>query len=349
MKKQLLSLSALLAAGLMVASGPAVAHAKKASKPKITLGGYMNQGLVLRESVDAGGASTGGIAQFGDSEVYFSFSNQLDNGIKIVGQWQLEGAARSDGTLDGGAVMDESWFALRGSFGEVRLGEDDAAGQLMTTGYIGSWATQVGMNLCFDRAELIPAPAGFAGGGPNFCARADLSHSDQPTITYITPRFSGFQVGASYARTLATSTTDAAVNLTTGTAYEEFRVIAANFDRKFGDVRIGIAGTYLEQKPPATAAGQLAGGLPDADGWLLAGLVESGPFRFAAGYYETNDMRAGGNSTVSLTTSDSGHAYYIGVRYVMGANSFGLAYFHSETEATITATTIATRSGIPIS
>ncbi len=333
MKKQLLSVSAVLAAGLMAATGPAFAQAKKASKPTISIGGYMNQGLRITESGDADGRDTGGIAEFGDSEIYFKGSATLDNGIKIAVRWELEGAAVS-GT-DGG-VIDESWLTISGSFGQLRLGEDDNVGQLMTTGYVGSWATSVGMNLCFDRDELVADPAGFNKNAGNFCVRADLSHSDAPTVSYITPRFSGFQVGASYARTTSGLATDAEFDQKTATAYEEFWAIAANFDRKFDNVRIGVAGTYLEQKSPGNGGGVT--GIPNtADGYLIAALVESGPFKIAAGYYELNDLRAQspGAGVINAAVSSSGSAYDIGARYVMGANSFGVAYQHNENEGTI--------------
>ena len=134
MNKQLLSFTALVAVGLLGAAGTAVAQ-KKASKPTISIGGYTAQGVRFVDEADAtGGTNTGGFGSFADSEVFFNIKGQLDNGIKIGGRWELEGSGQSnDGT------MDEHSIYFRGSFGELRLGEDDGAAQLMVTGYMGSW------------------------------------------------------------------------------------------------------------------------------------------------------------------------------------------------------------------
>ena len=93
MNKQLLTATALVAVGLLGASGAAVAQKKmKASKPTISVGGYYNAGVRFTDNADSvGGRNTGGFSSFTDSEIHFKIKGMLDNGIKIGGGWELEG------------------------------------------------------------------------------------------------------------------------------------------------------------------------------------------------------------------------------------------------------------------
>jgi outer membrane protein OmpU len=229
MKKQLLSVSALVAVGMLLA--PVTVHAakKKTPSPTITLGGYTVQGIRHGDSIDgniSGAVDTGGFAQFGDSEIYFNLKAQLDNGIKISGTWQLEGDGNSvDGT------MDEHHFTLSGSFGSIKLGQGDNVGQMMTTGVIGSFATQVGLTMSFDRAELVQAPTGYSGIGN---VQLDQANTDAPKISYRTPRVGGLQLGVSWGRDITGPNGDAAQNQTANAGVEDMRVVAANFTQKNG-------------------------------------------------------------------------------------------------------------------
>ncbi len=314
MNKQLLTATALVAVGLLGASGAAVAQKKmKASKPTISVGGYYNAGVRFTDNADSvGGRNTGGFSSFTDSEIHFKIKGMLDNGIKIGGGWELEGDNRD------APVTDEARVWFRGAFGEVRLGSDDGAAQLMVLGYQGSWATQNGLNLNFDVDELIPDPAGYNKRATG--ARLDLSDSDNEKITYITPRFGGFQVGGSYARDVGRSGVDndaeKAQPLGAGNA-EDWISVAANFDKKFGSFRLGVAAGYVQEK---------SNNGRNPTEWGGGVLVESGPVRVSAGFKTVEDYIAG-------TTSHEGEHFDVGVRYTMGAHKIGLAYYTSSTDA----------------
>ena len=62
-----------------------------------------------------------GIDSKQDVEIWFLPSITLDNGIKIGANIQLEGNT-------GGDQIDESFLFIKGSFGEVLLGPENAAG-----------------------------------------------------------------------------------------------------------------------------------------------------------------------------------------------------------------------------
>ena len=304
----------------------------KASKPTISLGGYTTQGLRFVDNADAvGGRDTGGLGVFRDSEIFFNIKGQLDNGIKIGGRWELEGASED-------ATIDEHEVYLRGSFGELRLGSDDGAAQLMVLGYQGSWATQVGLNLNFDIDELVPDPSGFNKRTTG--VRLDLSDSDNNKVTYISPRFGGFQIGASYARDVGfgsgTATPaarqlngDAEIAQPTGLSLasgENWYSIAANFDRKFGNFRIGVAVGYV-QEDTSLGSGNESRDPQEYGGGIL---LETGPFKISAGYKKTEDFRQAGG-----TVSNDGDHFDIGARYSFGAHQIGVAYYTDSTEATV--------------
>ena len=327
MNKQLLSFVALVAVGLLGASGTAVAQKKmKASKPTISLGGYGEFGLEFIDNGDAIGLNTGGLASFYNAEVYFNIAGQLDNGIKFGGRWQLEtnnlGAGETGSGQDPGETFDETYITISGSFGQLRLGGADNSAMSMVTGYQGSWATSVAHNLAFERAEIVPNPrGGYSNRGPGFGVREDLGDADDPKITYFSPRFGGFQIGGSFAKDVGRHDPDSPINQHPGRT-ENLFTVSANFDRKFDGFRLGIAGGYLQDEPGVTATEKTPGIRKAYVGGLL---VESGPFKAAFGVNINEDPNLGLNNT-------DGAGYDVGVRYTMGSHGFGLAYFWAEVE-----------------
>ena len=154
MKKHLLTSTALVAAGLMAVSAPAIAGSKS-----LVLKGDTRQLIGVGENDDAfdaqlnGATATNagqrvGFDQQTDGEIHFVGSVTLDNGIKIKTNVQLE--ANSAAVDSGNDDIDEHWMRISGSFGEIRLGTMDDAAMAMTTGYLGTWGTAAGILPAFD-------------------------------------------------------------------------------------------------------------------------------------------------------------------------------------------------------
>ncbi|MFT5488277.1 MAG: outer membrane protein OmpU, partial [Alphaproteobacteria bacterium] len=255
MKKQLLTTTALVAAGVFTITGAALAQ-----KPTLSLGGSTEQIFGVGENdnaFDALNGQTSGFDQHSDTEIHFNGAVTLDNGIKIRTRVELEGNSAQDqtagansnvvngapGTIAGGAgggsvdFIDENWMRISGSFGEVRLGSGDAAAQAMTTGYLGTWATSVGQNLAFDTTDWINANSG-AGTAitASTVGRVDLS-SDAEHISYFTPRFAGFQAGLSYIPSDSEDVNNQRALNTAGD--RDGWSMGLNFDRKFSGVGVG--------------------------------------------------------------------------------------------------------------
>lgn len=326
MKKQLLTTTALVAAGVFTISGAALAQ-----KPSLSLGGSTEQIFGVGANDDAFDAVNGqrtGFDQQTDGEVHFNGAVTLDNGIKIRTRVELEGLSPQDdtagaesnitngapgGTGDGDSI-DEHWMRISGSFGEVRLGSGDAAAQAMTTGYLGTWATNVGQNLAFDTTDWIQNTQTVSA-----VARVDLS-SDAEHVSYFTPRFAGFQAGLSYI-----PSDNEEVNnqrALAGAGDSDGWSMGVNFDRKFGGIGVGVALGYATERETTSAAS-------DRDVWGLAGRVDFSGFRVAASWVDREEQNIAG---VTTGGGQGQETFEVGGRYIFGPNAVSVAYLTAETD-----------------
>jgi hypothetical protein len=188
MKKVLLGTSALALAG-------AFASPAASAEWNMRVGGYMEQYVAYADSDANFAGDFDGIDSKQDAEIWFLPSITLDNGIKFGANVQLEALTNSD-------QIDEAFMFIKGSFGEVLLGSENSAGYKMT--YAAPDVTFINVN-SGSTASFIPWSGGGAGSdlfrgtlGSTYLENA--RNNDAQRFTYFTPRFSGLQVGASYAR-----------------------------------------------------------------------------------------------------------------------------------------------------
>ena len=320
MKKQLLTTTALVAAGVLAVSGSAIAQ-----KPSLTLGGSTEQIFGVGQNDDAFDAASGqriGFDQHSDTEVHFNGSVTLDNGIKIRTRVELEGNSNVVGGSSNGANgaaaagnmddIDENWMRISGSFGEVRLGSGDAAAQAMTTGYLGTWAAGVGQNFAFDTADWVSNPGTVS---VSTVGRVDAS-SDAEHVSYFTPRFAGFQAGISYIPS-AREDVNNQRELTAGADNDGWS-LGLNFDRKFGGIGVGIAAGYA-------TANESTANLDDPEIWGIAGRVDFSGFRVALSWVESEDQ-----GTALNTAANGQETFEAGIRYIFGPNAVSAQYQNAE-------------------
>jgi outer membrane protein OmpU len=331
MKKQLLTTTALVAAGVLVVSGPALA-----GKPKLTIGGAVSQIVGVGSNADAYDAANGsrvGFDTHSDGEIHFNGSVTLDNGIKIRTRVELESnstdevAGRNSNVINGppggtqsGDYIDEHWMRISGSFGEVRLGSHDPAAQAMTTGYLATWNTNVGLNLAFDTSDWVSNPASV---GASTVGRIDVT-SDAESISYFTPRFSGFQVGVSWTPS-AREDVNNQRELEAG-ADTEARTIGVNYSMKMGGVGVAVAAGYAtaEESTANRSNPEIMGGGVRID---FSGI------RLSASYVDKNDQTSNG-----VTAAAGQKTFEVGAKYTMGPNAMSIAHLSAETQATSQAT-----------
>lgn len=309
MKKQLLTSTALVAAGVLAFTGPALAQ----GKPTLTVGGGTEQLFGVGENDDAFDAANGartGFDQISDTEVHFNGSVTLDNGIKIRTRVELEGNQSGD-------QIDENWMRISGSFGEVRMGSGDGAGQAMTTGYLGTWSTGVGQLLAFDTGDWVTNPGTVS---VSTVGRVDLT-SDGEHIGYYTPRFSGFQAGVSFHP--STNEDNSGRELDTAGDNDGWS-FGLNYVGKFSGVGIGVAAGYNTMKESTV-------GQTDPEVWGVAGRVDFGAFRVSASWVDRDSQET---IATGVTATTGQETFEAGARYTFGPNAVSIGWLSGESTAT---------------
>jgi predicted porin len=282
MKKNLLATTAMVAVGALAAQG-----AMAEDPIKLSVGGYSERWVGAAANDLGGGNDVNDLDIQEDSEIHFKGSTTLDNGLTFGVNVQLEGQVQGD-------LIDESYIFVRGDFGEVMLGDENGAAYAMSYG-------PVSMGTGLESGDL----ANWSAGGASFelhttagnFARRD---NDSTKIRYISPRFSGFQIGASYAPE-ATQDDDGFPSEASNIGNEEGVIaVAANYDQKFGDTRVRVSGAYQHISD--------ANGTSVNDGYAagVGARIGFGAFTVSAAYNYQNERN---NAVDSRSTYGASVAY----------------------------------------
>ncbi len=309
MKKTLYSTTVLAAAGLLtLGASDAFAQAAAPAAPeklKLTLGGFMNQYIGYVDQDGAGqAAQLKHFDQKSDTEIYFTGSVKLDNGITASVVVQLEA---DTGTTE---TFDESYLRLDTDLGQFRLGQSDAASLALSVE-----GPYVGINFYNgDQATWIVGPTGNNAG----IGGTTIGGGDDNRVYYITPAFFGFRAGASYA---ASSTE----NLQTQPLVTETDItdIALQWTGKVGDFGIRAStGYYWTEGSTSTSSGSNRN-------FRLGGDVTFADFTLGAGWKRQTGKQgdAAGGDVLSWNA---------GLVYKPGPWSVGLTYAQADAEATRT-------------
>jgi predicted porin len=309
MKKVLYGSTALVAAGTLAAT-PAAAE----EGVSLGLGGYWNSFFYFGDysEDDNDPRDLGNTGIFNDGEVHFKGKTTLDNGITFGVQVELEGFTSGD-------QIDENYAYIEGSFGRLVIGGENTAAYMMQYGapFVGTpinsgWIT-----------SFIPPPQTTGGTlavttgfrTPALSTYVDLANDDH-ALNYFSPRFSGFQVGASYvpAATVNGEGKNFPVQADENTEFTDLISVGANFVESFGNFDVAVAAGYR------MAQSDIAG--------------QDDPSQISAGL---NVGFAGFTVGASMAIEDSdrsteGTGFDVGATYSTGPWSVGLTYFHSEVE-----------------
>ncbi len=333
MKKHLFATTALATAVAFVVSADAAAQG---TKPSLTVNGAVEYAVGV---MNGGGANDTadndrtGVDVKSDNEIHFNAGAALDNGIRIAARVELEGLSAAFG--EGDDQIDEAWIRASGGFGQIRLGTTDPVSRRMTFGYLGSASTAVGHNdLLFDAPVWVDQ-----SGGPSLTQLADFA-SDAESVSYYTPRFSGFQLGVSYAPDTSeddNATWDRSGNQSRGSTagggpatFVDIVGLGANYEGKLGDFGIGAAIGYntAERSDAAEEAIDRDQATGDAESpeAVNAGLfVDMRNVRIGVGYMDADSGDG--------TSEGSADGFDAGIRYTFGANKAMLAYAAVEDDA----------------
>lgn len=300
MRKEFLSSTALVSSVVMF-SGVAGA----AEPPEWKLSGRFDiQGYYadqdLNGTVTIGGVP--GIAQdhgyyFGidEAELRLDVKGSMDNGLKYSVKVEV------NSNTDDDKAADELVAQFSGDWGILQIGDEDGAEDRMNYGGENVMGGPGGFN--GDHGDWY-VNVGEASASPKI--KGDTS--DATKVTYYTPRFSGVQLGASL-----TPTPNDGSNKPLDGAWEDHYGIGANYDKKFGDLRLRLSAVYsaatsndpLEEDVSAYSVGSMAnfgsfsigvnytdngdssvplGSGDESSYWNVAGGFKTGPFYLSIGY-----------------------------------------------------------------
>lgn len=205
----------------VVALSSAQVSVAQAAEWDLDWGGFFNTHLAFSSEDGGANSDNDGFDVLTNAEIIFTPSITLDNGLTFGARVEFEADPLTTNNTD------EAWAYVKGSFGEIRAGAEDSPFGAMMTGapsYIAgvTSGTLTGTYL----------PSGYGAFG-----HSNQISGDAQKIIYYTPRFSGFQVGVSYAR--AANKNDRGWE-----ARDDIFSIGANYDTSFGSTSITLAGTF---------------------------------------------------------------------------------------------------------
>jgi hypothetical protein len=180
MKKSVLLGSGALF-GVALASGPAAA----AEPIRLVVGGFFKTAyMVVFDDDDEFelGNETNTDGFFSDSEIHFTGSTVLDNGLEVGARIELEGETADD-------QIDEAWIWFSGGFGEVRIGSEDEAlanACIVPPGGTGNFSAFSPNQWGANAGLLVTFPFGGLFSSNSVCTGVDRS-GDAQKIVYISP------------------------------------------------------------------------------------------------------------------------------------------------------------------
>lgn len=348
----------LLGTTALLAGAVAMPDYVSAEEPlRLQVRGYKNEFFAVGDvDSDVTGVDFGNTSEFSDGEVHFRGDTTLDNGLTIGVQIELEaiGATSDD--------IDEAYTTIDGDFGRLVIGSENLAS------YTAFWATtapSVGIPINSGWiTAFVPQPSGSTLGfrSPGLTTNATLTN-DTFQISYLSPRFGGFQFVAGYAPTDAVSG-----DPKNGVTDEEDEIhnifgVGLNFSQSFNSLDFGAAVGYErgEQSNQSDDAGgddpQIikAGVSLGFAGFTIAGSYASefdGRSRTATGEGEAIVVSNVGNTGLIFqdlnndgeidfspgtvtTTSSEGQSWDAGISYATGPWGISATYFHGEEEGSV--------------
>ncbi len=291
MKKVLLAGTALVGAALFAA--PASAELK------LDLGGHF-KGYGVYVDEDAEVADQRDFEFRKDTEIHFTGETTLDNGLTV--------GVHVEQQVENDNLNNESYAYFSGGWGRVNFGNEDGAAYLLQVAapsadsnidglrtYIRGY--QSAIELDYDHAQF--------GNGP--------SGTGADRLTYLSPKFNGFQAGVSYAPESGTNNGIAAMGA--GGA-EDLWEIAARWDGEFSGFGISVGAGYSTSDNDA--------GVAEPEGWNIGANVAWNQFSFGAAYLDEQDVVG---LDVDTTT------WVVGAAWDNGPYHVGASYLAREDDA----------------
>ncbi len=359
MKKLLLVSTAI--AGVAMMSSPASAALK------MDLGGYFEgYGVYADNHNPAGDPSTRNFDFRRDNEIFVNGESTLDNGLTIGAHTQLNIANTSPGTTTftgtgtiatNGAtanisdiaaglsastngtntqLVDETYLYASGGWGRVNYGEEDGAAYLLQVAAPSADSNVDGMRVYVQGLNTGNWDANLAGLVLSY-QQADFRQTDR--LTYLTPKFNGFQAGVSYApqpgtAVVGTSLLGGASSAADGSmpqddlghAFKNPWEAAARWDGEFQGVALSLGGGYSDAQAQNTAvAASPVGsiGSKSLQTYNFGANVAISGFSLGGAYKHSNN-----GISETAGENDKTKTWVVGGGYDNGPYHAGVSYLH---------------------
>lgn len=325
MKNVLLAGTALVATALI--ASPAQAELK------LDLGGHFSgYGVYVDQDNDTGFDDT---AFRKNTEIHFTGETTLDNGLTVGVHVEQE--------IENNQDDNESYAYFSGGWGRVNFGNEDGAAYLLQVAAPSADSNVDGLRTTIN-ATKTPGNAALAdnlGAGIALAAAApgsmalDYQHADfgnapsdsgknapAARFTYLTPKFSGFQAGVSYAPR-AERPTGIANLAQPVTGYENLWELAARWDGEFEGVGMSFGAGYSNASGYGTA---LPAAQPDdLTTWNVGANLSWNQFSFGGAYLDSDN--GNDNKTWVVGAAWDNGPWHVGLSYLdTTADNGGLTY-----------------------
>jgi outer membrane protein OmpU len=250
-----------------------------------------------------------------DSEIEFTGTTKLDNGIIVDVKVQLEtdqetaggGHTSNAANASSNNTIDESYVRLRGEFGDLRIGSTKNVSNALKT-----VAPSVGVTSSNDgdAGNVIIAPAAVSVGADTL-----LGTSDDMKIAYYTPSLSGFKVGVSYTPSNSEANTMPAVGGTAGTDTQEYN-IALGYNSKLSGINLKSDVGYVETHGAAASSSKA---------WRAGLDLGFGAVNVGGSYRKTSEIDT---AIAGSASSPEETAFDVGVTYASGPWAIGVNYLN---------------------
>lgn len=304
MKKLLLCSAAAL--------GVALSAAPAAAQIDVTVGGHSKNYVGWLDQDEAPGQDIRSFDILRESEIHINAEGTADNGLVYGFHVEMEVDGHDDAS-----TIEESYIYLSSNFGRINLGSEDGANYLLQVA-----APSADSNI--DGIRQYVNPVNYSGA-PILGGRFDYANDATGTaekITYLSPVFSGFQVGASYTPDLGDATDLAAMSALggfndegAGDAWEG----AARYEGVFNNVGFAVGAGYTHVDDEVGGAGS-----DDVNQWNVGLDLDIGAFGIGAVYTETNN--------IGFVDGQDADTWVVGVDYTTGPFQFGASYFTNDVD-----------------
>ena len=264
----LMGSTALVGAGMLFTS----AASAQEGGFEVILGGYTEFGVnAATDDTLANDNHSQGYSFFMDNDVIVRAQGITDGGVRYGSKVDIEVGGGGDAGSDGdGISIDEAGLFFSGNFGRVELGRDDGAEDLM---FVGAEDAQAGTG-------------GIDGDTSNLGQIQFPDMGDDVKATYFTPRFAGFQLGASFTPDGDDNNNgQGSTALLGGDGRKNAVGGGINWVGVLGpvDLTLSAVGNIADVKGSDDQQGA-QGFKDDATGWAVGGLLGFGGLEFGASF-----------------------------------------------------------------